>query len=101
MDARDGGVGSGERGLNGDGVCAVMRPFDNEGKRGGKRRALDERVYTFVCIHQWIRQRLAGGKRVYGGPGRPSVQGGWYHLGKGKDSGVIKSYNTNVSPSSV
>lgn len=70
-----------------------MRPFDNEGKRGGERRARDERVYTFVCIHQGIRQRLAGGKRVYGGPGRPSVgRTRWYCLGKDQDSGVINSY---------
>lgn len=67
---------AGERGFNGDGACAMVRPFDNEGRRGGERRALDERVYTFVCIHQGIRRRLAGGKRVYGGPGRFSVQGG-------------------------
>lgn len=75
------GNGSDERGLNGDGVCAIMQPFDNEGRRGGERRALDERVYTFVCIHQGIRQRLAGGKRVYGGPGRPSVRGGHDGIG--------------------
>jgi len=76
-----------------------MQPFDNEGRRGGERRALDERVYTFVCIHQEIRQRLAGGKRVYGGPGRPSVQGGtpWYRPERDEDSGVINSYNANVS----
>jgi len=47
--ARPGVAASGERrGLNGDGVCAMVWPFDNEGRRGGERRALDERVYTFV-----------------------------------------------------
>jgi hypothetical protein len=42
------GDGSGQRELNGDGACALAQPFDNEGRRGGERRAPDERVYTFV-----------------------------------------------------
>lgn len=50
-------TGDGEGELNGDGVCAVVQPFDNEGRRGEERRAPDERVYTF-CVY--IRGSVTG-----------------------------------------
>lgn len=49
--------------VNGNGACALTQPFDNEERRarGGERRALDKRVYTFVYTSE-DSYRLSGRK---------------------------------------
>lgn len=76
------GDGSSERELNGDGVCAVTQLFDNEGRRGGERRAPDERVYTFVYTLGDSSQ-VSGRKTRVWWIGRPCIHGG--HRGRDDD----------------